>query len=240
MKRQTYLNIRKTVFMYASVAAMALALPACVKGFKVDVKDSTAGTSQIVTTQTNDNNDNYVVPRFEMTLTGESSMSIIKLVTDADPKAQAILDNPKNANSAIQVTGRFDLSLTQLDSNKNDSGLGSTLRFQAMLLAPEKVELRFESKATEPHLQLISSAGGLPTLKGYWDIRDGPVRTQLYISAVVSRNYVSLSEPYMLDGTMEIMVGGSNLQLGNFSIPLCSVIDSPAAFNIPDLSCAKP
>ena len=221
MEKQTYRKFRKAALSYASFTMAAIALTACAKGFKLVVKSSTGSSAQIITQTTP---DNYVAPKIGLNLSYSSSQSIINFVSNHDSTAQTILNDPAFMGPPY-IAGKFDLMLLNLDTNQSQSGAKSQIRFQAVISAAKKVELRLES--TDAHMTL-TMPGGVPTLHGYWLINNGPIVASMGIYAVVTRNFVSTSNPYTLDGTISAVLGDDYETLGNFSVPLCTVvIDSP-------------
>jgi len=234
----------KMIF-YMTVTALAVALTACAKGFKVneiktpsitqrvEILGGACNVAQVETAP-------YASPAYDVQLS--NSEPLIHFMVAQNSNIASILNDPKFMGPP-SLTAKMAMTLTNLTpGNTVSAGIGSEIRFRGMLSAACGAEVRLES--TDALLYLDAPATGNPKITGAWNMETATGRATLKIEAQITRNeYVSVTSPYEISGTLLGSFANTTTPeiLGTFKLPLCAVMSDDDLAWLPEAaaSCAQ-
>lgn len=185
---------KKAVFFFISMAAIALAISACGKGFKTETPKAKDAKGVSVNATLNFN-------------------SLIDMAIANSPEVASLVSATTNRNS-LKVDAKVNFAIPSLDPTGIETGHDSILRIAITVTSGDKSAIAHVS-SNEAHLAVIAEAE--PKINGYWRINGSNTQYPAFvgIDAVVRRNSIDPSGGYNLvgqlfsnfdnDGTFEVM-----------------------------------
>lgn len=201
------------------VAAIAIALTACAKGFQENkIKYTTAPTTgpgspvaPLNPTTANTTNQAAVSP-------------LVEAAAEVSPEIKTLISNPANAGK-YKVEGVAGFALVNLKSS-GYSGQESVLYINLKVSMGSTVH---ETLLVSNQAQMLVSAHSHVTINGHWTLPRGQGKLPIYITLNSTVNVVDLTQ-FRLAGTLLANYDNSDYAetLTQFDVPLCQVIVDPS------------